>query len=35
MIVDDSGKNPGKKRKAALNKVFKIIGITFITYFPK
>ena len=40
MIVDDSGKNPGKKRHAVLNKDFKYIGIsskfigkTFIAYF--
>ena len=40
MIVDDSGKNPGKKRKAVLNRDFKYIGInskfigkTFIAYF--
>ena len=40
MIVDDSGKNPGKKRAAVLNKDFKYIGIsskfigkTFIAYF--
>ena len=40
MIVDDSEKNPGKKRKAVLNKEFKYIGIsskfvgkTFIAYF--
>ena len=40
MIVDDSEKNPGKKRKAVLNKDFKYIGIsskfigkTFIAYF--
>ena len=40
MIVDDSGKNPGRKRKAVLNKDFKYIGInskfigkTFIAYF--
>ena len=40
MIVDDSGKNPGKKRQAVLNKDFKFIGInstfigkTFIAYF--
>ena len=40
MIVDDSGKNPGKKRQAVLNKDFKYIGIsskfigkTFIAYF--
>ena len=40
MIVDDSGKNPGRKRKAILNKDFKYIGInskfigkTFIAYF--
>ena len=40
MIVDDSGKNPGKKRQAVLNKEFKYIGIsskfigrTFIAYF--
>ena len=28
MIVDDSEKNPGKKRKAVLNKDFKYIGIS-------
>ena len=40
MIVDDSEKNPGKKRQAVLNKEFKYIGIsskfigkTFIAYF--
>ena len=40
MIVDDSEKNPGKKRKAVLNPDFKYIGIsskfigkTFIAYF--
>ena len=40
MIVDDSAKNPGKKRQAVLNKNFKYIGIsskfvgrTFIAYF--
>ena len=40
MIVDDSEKNPGKKRKAVLNKDFKYVGIsskfigkTFIAYF--
>ena len=40
MIVDDSPKNPGKKRQAILNKNFKYIGInsrfvgkTFIAYF--
>ncbi len=40
MIVDDSGKSPGKKRQAVLNKDFKYIGIsskfignTFIAYF--
>lgn len=40
MIVDDSSKNPGKKRQAVLNKDFKYIGInskfigkTFIAYF--
>ena len=40
MIVDDSEKNPRKKRKAVLNKDFKYIGIsskfigkTFIAYF--
>ena len=40
MIVDDSEKNPGKKRKTLLNKDFKYIGIsskfignTFIAYF--
>ena len=40
MVVDDTGKNPGKKRKAVLNKDFKYIGIsstfigkTFIAYF--
>ena len=40
MIVDDSGKNPGKKRLALLNKDLKYIGIsskfigkTFIAYF--
>ena len=40
MIVDDSGKNPGKKRQAVLNKDFKYIGISskfigksFIAYF--
>ena len=40
MIVDDSGKNPGRKRQAVLNKDFKYIGInskfigkTFIAYF--
>lgn len=40
MIVDDSEKNPGKKRQAVLNKDFKYIGIssrfigkTFIAYF--
>ena len=29
MIVDDNGKNSGKKRKALLNKNFKYIGITY------
>ena len=40
MIVDDSGKNPGRKRQAVLNPNFKYIGInskfigkTFIAYF--
>ena len=40
MIVDDSKKNPGKKRNIVLNKDFKYIGInskfigkTFIAYF--
>ena len=40
MIVDDSEKNPGKKRNAVLNKDFKYIGIsskfigkTFVAYF--
>ena len=40
MIVDDSAKNPGKKRQAVLNRNFKYIGIsskfvgkTFIAYF--
>ena len=40
MIVDDNGKNSGKKRKALLNKNFKYIGVTyrfigktFISYF--
>ena len=40
MIVDDSPKNPGKRRQAVLNKNFKYIGIsskfvgkTFIAYF--
>ena len=40
MVVDDNGKNSGKKRKAILNKKFKYIGITykfigktFISYF--
>lgn len=40
MIVDDSGKNAGKKRMAVLNKDFKYIGVsskfigkTFIAYF--
>ena len=40
MIVDDSEKNPGKKRQAVLNKEFKYIGISskflgkhFIAYF--
>ena len=40
MIVDDSEKNPGKKRQAVLNKDFKYIGISskfigksFIAYF--
>ena len=40
MIVDDSEKNPGKKRQAVLNPEFKYIGIsskfigkTFIAYF--
>ncbi len=40
MVVDDNGKNSGKKRKAILNKHFKYIGITykfigktFISYF--
>ena len=28
MIVDDSAKNPGKKRQAVLNKNFKYIGIS-------
>ena len=28
MIVDDSGKSPGKKRQAVLNKDFKYIGIS-------
>jgi hypothetical protein len=28
MIVDDSEKNPGKKRNALLNKEFKYIGIS-------
>ena len=42
MIVDDSEKNPGKKRQAVLNKDFKYIGIsskfigkTFIAYLEK
>ena len=29
MIVDDNGKNSGKKRKALLNKNFKYIGVTY------
>ena len=29
MIVDDNGKNSGKKRKAILNKEYKYIGISF------
>ncbi len=29
MIVDDNGKNSGKKRKALLNKNFRYIGITY------
>ena len=40
MIVDDSSKNPGRKRQAVLSKIFKYIGIsskfvgnTFIAYF--
>ena len=40
MIVDDSSKNPGRKRQAILSKIFKYIGIsskfvgnTFIAYF--
>ena len=40
MIVDDNGRNSGKKRKALLNKKFKYIGVTyrfigktFISYF--
>lgn len=40
MIVDDNGKNAGKKREAVLNKNFKYIGIsskfigkTFVAYF--
>lgn len=40
MIVDDNGKNAGKKREAVLNKDFKYIGIsykfirkTFVAYF--
>ena len=40
MIVDDSEKNPGKKRQTVLNKDFKYIGISskfigkkFIAYF--
>ena len=40
MIVDDSGKSAGKKRKVVLNKNFKYIGVsykfigkTFISYF--
>ena len=40
MIVDDNGKNSGKKRRALLNENFKYIGITyrfigktFISYF--
>ena len=40
MVVDDNGKNSGKKRKAILNKDYKYIGIsyrfigkTFISYF--
>ena len=40
MIVDDSGKSGGKKRKVVLNKNFKYIGVsykfigkTFISYF--
>ena len=40
MVVDDSPKNPGKKRQAILNKDIKFIGInskfigkTFIAYF--
>lgn len=28
MVVDDSGKNPGKKRQAVLNQDFKYIGIS-------
>ena len=40
MIVDDSAKNPGKKRQAVLDENFKYIGVssgfvgkTFIAYF--
>ena len=40
MIVDDSIKNPGRKRQAILNKNFKYVGInshfigkTFVAYF--
>jgi hypothetical protein len=40
MIVDDNGKNSGKKRKAILNKNYKYIGVSyrfigkkFISYF--
>ena len=40
MIVDDSGKNPGRKRQAVLNPNFKYIGVTskfigktFVAYF--
>ena len=29
MIVDDNGKNAGKKRRALLNKNFKYIGVSF------
>ena len=29
MIVDDNGKNSGKKRKAILNKHYKYIGVSF------
>jgi hypothetical protein len=40
MVVDDSVKNPGRKRQAILNKDFKYVGInshfigrTFVAYF--